>query len=152
MEKPVKILMVCLGNICRSPLAHGILASKVKSKNVIVDSAGTAAYHIGNKPDVRSIAVAKKYQIDITKQKARQFKSTDFEDFDYIYVMDQSNYQNVIALATTAQQKAKVTLIMDELYPNQGIPVPDPYYGGEQGFEDVFAMLDKVCEKIAAKL
>lgn len=94
--KHVNILMVCLGNICRSPLAQGILESKVNSKRVSIDSAGTAAYHTGNPPDPRSIAIANKYGISIQNQKARQFSKEDFNIFSKIFVMDQSNYENVI--------------------------------------------------------
>ncbi len=103
---PTKILMVCLGNICRSPLAQGILESKA-SKNIAVDSAGTAAYHIGNAPDSRSIAVAKENNIDISNLKARKFTAVDFENFDRIYVMDRSNYKNVKALASSAEHEKK---------------------------------------------
>ena len=91
----IKVLMVCLGNICRSPLAEGILVSKVKSDEIFVDSAGTAAYHVGKLPDQRSIEVAGKYGIDITNQRARKFTVKDFDTFDYIYAMDESNYQNI---------------------------------------------------------
>ncbi len=90
-----RILMVCLGNICRSPLAHGILQSKLNDANFYVDSAGTAAYHIDNQPDYRSIKVAKNNGLDISTQSARQFKVSDFDTFDYIYAMDESNYSNI---------------------------------------------------------
>jgi len=104
---PVKILMVCLGNICRSPLAEGILTSKLPKNKFIVDSAGTGSYHIGKQPDPRSIATALQHGLDITNQKARQFSKRDFEDFDYIYVMDSSNYDDVIQLAKNEEQKIK---------------------------------------------
>jgi protein-tyrosine phosphatase len=107
--------MVCLGNICRSPLAEGILASKLPKDKFIIDSAGTGDYHIGKQPDVRSIAVAKKNGIDITKQKARQFSEKDFEDFDYIFAMDNSNQSDILELAKTTEEKAKVNLILNEL-------------------------------------
>ena len=106
---PVKILMVCLGNICRSPLAEGLLASKLPKDKFFVDSAGTGSYHIGKQPDQRSILVAQKNGLDITQQKARQFTSRDFEEFDYIYVMDSSNYDNVVDLAKSDTDKAKVS-------------------------------------------
>lgn len=143
--------MVCLGNICRSPLAEGILQSKVANR-IVVDSAGTAGYHVGEMPDRRSIAVAKKHGIDISKQKCRQFTSDDFVNFNYIYVMDKSNYENVIQLAPTEEAKQKVKLILNELTPNQDLEVPDPYYGGDAGFENVFQMLDKACNAIVHKL
>lgn len=149
---PVKILMVCLGNICRSPLAEGILASKLPKNKFTVDSAGTGAWHIGHAPDDRSIAVAKKNNIIISDQRGRQFSKSDFDAFDYIYVMDNSNYDNVIQLAEKQEHKEKVKLILDELFPNENVDVPDPYFGLENGFEIVYNMLDEVCEVIAEKL
>jgi protein-tyrosine phosphatase len=148
----VKIVMVCLGNICRSPLAEGILASKLPKDKFTVDSAGTGSWHIGQSPDDRSVAVAKKNGLDISYQRGRQFSRTDFDTFDYIYVMDNSNYDNVIALAETKEQKEKVILIMNELYPSQNKDVPDPYFGMHNGFDIVYAMLDEACDVIAQKL
>jgi protein-tyrosine phosphatase len=144
--------MVCLGNICRSPLAEGILASKLPQNKFHVDSAGTGSWHIGQSPDERSITVAKKNGLDISKQRGRQFSSADFDTFDYIFVMDNSNYENVIALAETNEHKEKVKLIMNELTPNKNEDVPDPYFGMHNGFDIVYAMLDDVCEVIAQKL
>ena len=148
----VKILMVCLGNICRSPLAEGILSSKLSADKFKVDSAGTGDYHIGGPPDPRSVAIAKKNGVDISFQKARQFNIKDFSDFDLIYVMDQSNYENVIDLAPDEQSKNKVDLILNALFPNENVDVQDPYFGHENGFETVYEMLDEVCEIIAKKL
>lgn len=149
---PIKILMVCLGNICRSPLAEGILASKLPENKFIVDSAGTGSWHIGHKPDERSIAVAKKNGIDISNQKGKQFSKNDFEVYEYIYVMDNSNYENVIELADNKQQTEKVQLILNELFPNENVDVPDPYYGLPNGFDTVYKMLDNACDIIAKKL
>jgi protein-tyrosine phosphatase len=149
---PVKILMVCLGNICRSPLAEGILASKLPEKKFTVDSAGTGSWHIGSQPDQRSIAVAKKHKIAISEQKGRQFSATDFEVFDYIYVMDSSNYKDVVRLTNNPEHKAKVQLILNELFPNENVDVPDPYYGLPNGFDLVYKMLDEACGIIAKKL
>ena len=143
--------MVCLGNICRSPLAEGIMRSKL-SEDFIVDSAGTGGWHAGQLPDKRSIAIAKIKGLDITNQKARQFKVSDFTTFDHIFVMDNSNYKDVLALAPNEEAKSKVKLILNELFPNENIDVPDPYYGGEDGFENVYEMLDQACEEIARKL
>jgi len=143
--------MVCLGNICRSPLAEAILQSKVDSKEVLVDSAGTAAYHIGNLPDKRSIEVAAKYGLNITNQRARKFVAADFDEFDFIYAMDKSNYNNILLLAKNADDKQKVKLILNEISQDNH-SVPDPYYGGDQGFENVYNMLDKACTVIANKL
>ncbi len=149
---PVKILMVCLGNICRSPLAEGILQSKLNTNQFTVDSAGTSGYHQGERPDPRSIATARAHGIDITNQRSAHFHTSDFDRYDYIYVMDQSNYDNVIKLASTERDRQKVKLILDEIYPNQSMEVPDPYYGGDQGFENVYQMLDLACDQIAEKL
>ncbi|MEW5675069.1 low molecular weight protein-tyrosine-phosphatase [Flavobacterium enshiense] len=149
---PVKILMVCLGNICRSPLAEGILQSKLPNDLFLVDSAGTGGWHVGQEPDRRSILTAKNRGVDITQQRGRQFSKKDFDNFDYIYVMDQSNYKNVIALTSDATAKSKVKMILNELFPDQNMDVPDPYYGGQNGFENVYDMLDDACNLIAEKL
>jgi len=147
-----KILMVCLGNICRSPLAEGILKSKLFTKEIIIDSAGTGSYHIGELPDSRSIAVAKENGIDITNQRAREFAVNDFDAFDYIYVMDAYNYDAVIKLARNEEDKLKVKLILNEVFPNEDLDVPDPYSGGDYGFKNVFKMLDEACSVIANKI
>lgn len=144
--------MVCLGNICRSPLAEGILKSKVDASKIVIDSAGTGDWHVGNEPDKRSIAVGKKYNIDITQQRGRQFSKKDFDDFDWIYVMDNSNKENVLALAEDNSQRKKVKLILDEIFPGENVDVPDPYFGGDKGFENVFKMLDEACDEIAKRL
>lgn len=147
-----RILMVCLGNICRSPLAEGILRSKVSSEIAVIDSCGTGNYHIGDPPDSRSVSVAKKYDIDISNLRGRQFSVLDFDSFDLIYVMDESNYQNVIGLARNEDDKNKVHFILNEVYPNQNYSIPDPYNGSLHQFESVFKMLDEACEVIASKL
>ncbi|UUC45616.1 low molecular weight protein-tyrosine-phosphatase [Flavobacterium cerinum] len=149
---PTKILMVCLGNICRSPLAEGILQSKLPATSFIVDSAGTGGWHAGELPDKRSILTAKNKGIDITNQRARQFKLADFQNFDYIFAMDNSNYKDIIRLAPDEASKNKVKLILNELYPGENIPVPDPYYGEQNGFEQVYNLLDDACTIIADKL
>ena len=145
----MKVIMVCLGNICRSPLAEGILKNKVAKHdlNWEVDSAGTGSWHVGNLPDSRSVAVAKKYDIDITDQRAMQFEQKHFNSFDLIFAMDASNYQNIIRLAENEDQKKKVHLIMNMSNPGMNQTVPDPYYGND-GFENVYKMLDEACEKI----
>ncbi|HCE55189.1 MAG: low molecular weight protein-tyrosine-phosphatase [Lutibacter sp.] len=147
-----KILMVCLGNICRSPLAEGILKSKLFRANVVIDSAGTGAYHIGEKPDNRSIAIAKINGIDISDQRARKFLVEDFDEFDLIYVMDNENYRDVTAMARNINDKAKVKMILNEVFPKDNLDVPDPYLGGDYGFKNVFKMLDEACEIIAKKI
>jgi protein-tyrosine phosphatase len=147
-----KILMVCLGNICRSPLAEGILKSKINNEKVFVDSAGTGGWHIGKLPDYRSIEVAKDHNINITDQRCRKFEISDFERFDLIYVMDKSNYETVVSLAPDNIAKDKVKMIRDEILYTQGSDVPDPYFGGESGFEIVYQMIDEVCDVIAKKI
>ena len=144
--------MVCLGNICRSPLAEGILKSKLDSDKFIVDSASTSNYHIGDLPDSRSIEIARSNQINITDQRGRQFKTQDFDSFDFIYAMDNSNYKNIIRLARNQKDIDKVELILNEIYPNENMAVPDPYYGGNDGFKNVFNLLDDACNIIADKL
>ena len=141
--------MVCLGNICRSPLAEGILKSK--AKNLEVDSAGTAGYHIGKQPDIRSIDIAKKHDIDLTSQRARQFSTRDFDDFNKIYVMDNDNYSKIISLARNQEDMDKVDLILNEIYPKEYKSVPDPYYGGDEGFQNIYNLLETSCEVIAKK-
>lgn len=147
-----RILMVCLGNICRSPLAHGILESKLPTDRFEVDSAGTGNYHIGKLPDHRSIAVAKARGLDISNQRCRQFEIADFDNFDIIYVMDQSNYENVIKLARDENDVSKVKLILDSSTSTSPQEVPDPYWGDSNDFEEVYNLLDEVCDKIATKL
>ncbi|RXJ50731.1 low molecular weight protein-tyrosine-phosphatase [Gelidibacter gilvus] len=147
-----RILMVCLGNICRSPLAHGILESKLPADKFQVDSAGTGDYHIGKAPDHRSIATAKAKGLDISDQKCRQFEISDFDNFDIIYVMDQSNYENVVKLARDTEDIAKVKLILQDSQSSNKKEVPDPYWGSTQDFEDVYTLLDEACEKIALDL
>jgi protein-tyrosine phosphatase len=141
--------MVCLGNICRSPLAQGILESK--SSKLIVDSAGTAKFHVGKSPDLRSINVAKKYNIDISKQRARQFSNLDFQRFDKIYAMDNDNYSKIISLAKDQEEIDKVELILNEEYPRTYKSVPDPYFGQKDGFQYIYNLLNSVCNKIIEK-
>ncbi|MEN8185615.1 MAG: low molecular weight protein-tyrosine-phosphatase [Bacteroidota bacterium] len=148
----VKILMVCLGNICRSPLAEGILKSKVNNNEILVDSAGTASYHVGELPDERSIQVAQINNIDLTNQRCRQITISDFDEFDHIYVMDSSNFNDVLSLARNEQDKQKVRRILDLIHPDKNLDVPDPYYGGERGFDRVFNLLDKACDEIVKNL
>jgi protein-tyrosine phosphatase len=146
----MKILMVCLGNICRSPLAEGILKNKLPD-SFVVDSAGTSAHHQGELPDHRSMAIAHKYDIDISDQRSRPFSRADFACFGLIYAMDKQNYRDILSLANTDEEKKKVHLILDVLE-IENKNVPDPYYGGEHGFLHVYNLLDEACEKIASTL
>ena len=142
----MNVIMVCLGNICRSPLAHGILESKAP-KDWYIDSAGTSGWHEGERPDTRSIITAKGRGLNIDQQRSRPFLAEDFERFDVIFAMDSSNYTNITRLAPDEASKAKVRLIMNEAYPGENRQVPDPYTGGQRGFEDVYDMLDLAIEK-----
>lgn len=135
----MKILMVCLGNICRSPMAEGIMRA-IGGDKVDVDSAGTAGYHIGSNPDRRMITTAFEHNIDISNLKARQFKASDFDNFDVIFAMDSSNYSNIIALARNENDIKKVRMMLPEG------DVPDPYYGGDAGFEHVYQLLHEACQ------
>jgi protein-tyrosine phosphatase len=152
----MKILMVCLGNICRSPLAEGILRLKLEKhgidKKVTVDSAGTSSYHIGENPDSRTVANARQNGVDVSHLCARQFTVNDFDAFDRIYVMDSSNLNNVLELARNDKDRKKAELILNVIHPGLNMPVPDPYFGGEQGFQNVFQLLDEACEGIVNDL
>lgn len=148
----MRILMVCLGNICRSPLAHGLLRSKMAAGEGEVDSAGTAGYHIGEAPDSRMIRTARKHGLDISDLRGRQFVPEDFDRYDRIYAMDESNRQNILQLAQSQVDRQKVDLILNELYPGEDRTVPDPYYGGDDGFEAVYQMLDRATDKIIQAL
>jgi protein-tyrosine phosphatase len=148
----MKLLFVCLGNICRSPLAEGIMKHKIAEQGLDweVDSAGTGGWHAGDLPDSRSIQVAQKHGVDLTYQRARKLRSIDYEAFDRIYVMDSMNYQDVKRLANEDEYH-KIELIMNEVEPHRNINVPDPYYGEGDGFENVFKMLDSACDAIIKK-
>jgi protein-tyrosine phosphatase len=147
-----KILMVCLGNICRSPLAEGLLREKVDANKALVDSAGTAAYHIGEAPDIRTIMHTRKHGLDISKLVGRKFTVEDFDSFDHIYVMDHSNLQKVSSLARNEADLNKVELILNQISPAGNQDVPDPYYGGTEGFEQVYRLLDASTKIIAEKI
>jgi protein-tyrosine phosphatase len=150
----MKVLMVCLGNICRSPMAQGILEHKVKEKGLAwtVDSAGTTGGHAGLSPDSRAMEVAHTHGIDISAQECRRIRYADITGFDIIYCMDSSNLVNVRDLCHTLEEEARVKLIMDECDPGKKISVPDPYYGGgTTGFENVYQMLDRACDAIIEK-
>lgn len=146
--------MVCLGNICRSPLADGLLLRKIKEQklDLTVDSAGTANYHIGKAPDHRMIQTAAKHGTALEFLRARQFTSRDFKNFDLILVMDQSNYENVVKLAPNNIDKQKVAYFLEYLYPNQKAAVPDPYYGTLKDFEEVYQLVDKATDALIQNL
>lgn len=135
--------MVCLGNICRSPIAHGVLEHLAREKglNWVIDSAGTGNWNIGEQPDKRSIAIAKKFGVDLSNQRGRQFDVSDFEKYDHILVMDYNNLNDVKTLASSEEEQKKVSLFLKD-----GI-VPDPYYDDDQ-FEPVYLMVEKRCKQI----
>lgn len=142
--------MVCLGNICRSPLAEGIMRHKIQQRQLdgwVVDSAGTGNWHSGELPDSRSIATARKYAIDITDQRARQFRVEDFDRFDLILAMDRSNYRDLLSLASNDEHQSKVGMILAVAYPGSQDQVPDPYLD-DNGFEPVFHLLNDACERV----
>ena len=149
----MKILMVCLGNICRSPLAEGILRHKINLEGLDweVQSAGTGSWHIGEAPDPRSQKIAKINGIDISKQKAQKFSQKHYSEFDRIYTMDSSNYRDVVNMAINEEDKNKVELIMNLVEPGKNKAVPDPYYDDEL-YSVVFEMLEKACENIMKEL
>ena len=148
----MKILMVCLGNICRSPLAEGILRSKISEKHIVA-SAGTISFHEGSPPDKRSTKIAKEYGVDISHQRANYFTEKHLEDFDKIFCMDLKNLEDVLSKAKSEEQRNKVSLIMEEagVLSDEKIEVPDPYYGDMSDFEKVYKMLDQACEAIVKK-
>ena len=148
----MKILMVCLGNICRSPLAEGILRSKISEKHTVA-SAGTISFHEGSPPDKRSTKIAKEYGVDISHQRANYFTEKHLEDFDKIFCMDLKNLEDVLSKAKSEEQRNKVSLIMEEagVLSDEKIEVPDPYYGDMIDFEMVYQMLDQACEAIVKK-
>jgi protein-tyrosine phosphatase len=149
----MKILMVCLGNICRSPLAEGILQHKADKAglNWTVDSAGTGSWHVGSAPHRLSQKVAGVNGIDICHQRGRQFQPTDMITFDRIYFMDEENYDDARMIAGKLWDPSKADLLLNELYPGEERSVPDPYYGGEDGFHEVFDLISKACDAIIDK-
>ena len=142
--------MVCLGNICRSPLAQGILNRKIQKAGLDwqVDSAGTADYHVGSAPHKLSQKVARINDIDISNQKCRKFVREDIVRFDKIYVMDENNYQDVKEISNNNWNPLKVDFLLNELYPLENRNVPDPWYGTEPDYHDVFKLIDDACDKI----
>lgn len=156
MEKsPFCILMVCLGNICRSPIAEGVLVKKLKEKglnHVVVDSCGFEKYHLNDPPDYRAVEVCAKNDVDISKQRQRLFKVSDFDKFDKIYVMDANNYSDVLSFARDEKDKKKIDFISNVLTPNKNTPVPDPFYGGKENFEKVFETLSECADEIVDRI
>ena len=142
MHKPGNVLMVCLGNICRSPIAQGVFENLSKDFKISVDSAGIANYHIGDAPDRRSINVSKTNGIDISTQKARQIRTNDFKNFDYIFVMDNQNFSVVKKLALNNKTNSIIQLL------NDPFEIEDPYYGDDKGFEIVYDKIYQGCKRV----
>lgn len=149
----MRILMVCLGNICRSPLAEGVLQHKAWTAGLkwSVESAGTGAWHTGQPPHELSCKVAMQNGIDINKQRARQFVKDDFYNYDFIYVMDSSNYNDVKRICGKLFDETKIDLLLNALFPNENRNVPDPWYGKEDGYHTVYKIIDAACEMIIKK-
>ncbi len=145
--------MVCLGNICRSPLAEGILQEKVNKAglNWVVDSAGTNHYHTGDPPHPLSQKVALANGIDITQQRARRFTTEDLNQFDKIYALAGDVLKDIQRITGSKFDSSKVDLLLNEQYPGKNLDVPDPYYGGEPDFHEVFELLDQVCDQLILK-
>lgn len=147
-----KILFVCLGNICRSPVAEGIMLHLIEQHKlhdrIMVDSAGTAGYHVGEAPDHRTVQNARKNGVDLSKLRARKFSRSDFEQFDRIYVMDENNYRDLCSLAPQKSCLSKLDYLLNLSHAGQNLPVPDPYYGGEQHFEEVFQLVHRACSQL----
>lgn len=146
--------MVCLGNICRSPLAEGIMQQKIDLYGIKaeVDSVGFEPFHTGDSPDERAVKVASDNGIDISEHRARLFQPADFDRFDRIYVMDDNNYNDVMRKARNESDRRKVEYILNELFPGSKDVVPDPYYGKLRDFEEVYDILNQAIEIIAKKL
>ncbi len=150
----MRILMVCLGNICRSPLAEGILESKAKKLGLSweVDSAGTHnSYHIGEAPHPLSQKVAKLHAVDISGQCARAFVADDFDRFDKIYAMSADILAGMKHIARKKFNSKKTDLLLNEVYPGENLDVPDPWYGEEPDYHEVYEMIEKACDKIIEK-
>lgn len=141
----MKVLMVCLGNICRSPMADGWLRHKATELGlpIEVDSAGTANYHVGTAPDSRMRRWSKEAGVSIDNLRARQFSVHDFDQFDIIFAMDQSNMRNILSLARSEEDSLKVRLFLNELHPGKNEEVPDPYYGTDSDFKHVVSLLEE---------
>lgn len=148
----MRVLMVCLGNICRSPLAEGILAQKVTDNpNWVVHSAGTSNYHVGDRPDNRAVKTGRKFGVDISNQTARQFHPSDFENYDLIYAADRSVREKLLSVALNEAHRNKIHLLLNELMPGSDADIPDPYFGGDEGFENVFKLIDEAATAVVKK-
>jgi protein-tyrosine phosphatase len=150
---PKRILMVCLGNICRSPLAEGILRDKARAAGLDweIDSAGTNAYHTGEAPHPLSVKVARQNGIDISRQRARRFTAADFQRFDKIYAMSGDVIDEMRCIAGRQFDSSKVDLLLNEVHPGRNEDVPDPWYGPEPGYHEVYALIDRAADQMIAR-
>jgi len=150
----MKVLMVCLGNICRSPMAEGVLRHLSKDRNVTleIDSCGTNGFHNGEPADKRAIANLSEKGIDISDLRSRQIQKSDLDTFNQIFVMDKSNLENVLSMAESDAQRSKISLFLNESLPGQNLPVPDPYFGNDDGFEEVYQLINTASEAFLNKL
>jgi protein-tyrosine phosphatase len=150
----MKILMVCLGNICRPTMAEGNLRTQAEAQklDILIDSAGTGHWHVGNHPDKRAIQIASRFGVDLSTMVARQFSESDFDDFARMYVMDNANYYTIIEMARHDEDRKKVSLLLNADHPKSNREVPDPYFGGGNCFEKVFIMMDKACDAIVEEI
>jgi len=151
----VKVLFVCLGNICRSPTAEGVFRRTVERAGLLdrieIDSAGTHAYHVGAPPDLRAQAAARRRGIDLSPLRGRQARRSDIENFDYILAMDEENYQNLLAICPPGLEE-KIRLMLEFAPQRPEREVPDPYYGGDRGFDHVLDMIEEAADGLLAHL
>ena len=151
----IKVLFICMGNICRSPLAHGLFEHRVEktglADRITIDSAGTHAYHVGNLPDPRSQQTAQSHGIDLSSQRARQVVVSDFEHFDYVLAMDKDNY-SLLSAQCPDEHQYKLKLFLEFASQLDETEVPDPYYGGDSGFEQVYQLIDVAADGLMADI
>ena len=156
--KSIRVLFVCLGNICRSPLAEGVFRDHLEKANyrddisIEVDSAGTGSWHVGDKPDARMRATSRMHGVSLEDIRARQFVAEDFSKFDHIYAMDRQNQKDILSLANSEADRKKVRLFRSHDPDADDLDVPDPYYGGESGFQNVFTIVERTIRQIVDDL
>ena len=146
MIQPIRVLFVCLGNICRSPLAEALMKSRAPKGLVEVDSAGTSSFHQGESPDYRTRKSAARHDLSMEGMRSRPFEASDFDRFDLILAMDRSNRDALLALAKSEADRSKVQMMLEVLEPGAELEVPDPFHGGDEGFEAVYALLERACD------
>ncbi len=150
----MKALMICLGNICRSPMAEGVVRylATERGLDIQLDSCGTNGFHDGESPDRRAMLNLKEKGIDISDLRSRKFRIDDFQNFDILFTMDLSNRDDILKLAQTDEDRKKVKLFLNEAHPGENLPVPDPYYGGDEGFESVYKLINEAATAFLNKI